>query len=371
MRIALLDPARLQFTADTPYQRPLGGSHSALCYLAVELTRLGHAITIFNGMPDPGESCGVQVRNFSEVQSPGSLNSFDVVVVLNVAIGRALRQTARVTVPLVLWTQHAHDQEAISELNRLNERKCWTGFAFVSNWQRDCYEKFLSTRRERSRVLRNAVSPSFAGMSGIQPWFSKGEPPILFYTSTPFRGLDVLLKAFPAIRAAVPRARLRVFSSMSVYQVRPEDDTCRDLYSQCQSMDGAEYVGSLGQSRLADELANAAALAYPSTFPETSCIAVLEAMASGAAVLTTRLGVLPETTDGLASLVEWQADKARLAEDFAAMAIKALHEMQENPVEAAARREERIKFIREHYLWPARAKEWSEWLSQLATGSPD
>ena len=49
---------------------------------------------------------------------------------------------------------------------------------------------------------------------------------------------------------------------------------------------------------LAAELAQAAALAYPSTYPETSCIAALEAMSVGAAVLTTRSGAMPETTAG-------------------------------------------------------------------------
>jgi glycosyltransferase involved in cell wall biosynthesis len=372
MRIAFLDPSTWQYTVDSPYSQPFGGSQSALCYLAVELARLGHAVAIFNGNPGPTESRGVQLRNLSEVQSPGFLNGFDVVVVLNSAIGRSLRRDFRVTVPMVLWNQHAADQPAILELNRLNERKSWTGFAFVSNWQREDFEKVFWVRREKSRVLRNAVSPAFADAPPPDkaPWFITGEPPTLFYTSTPFRGLDVLLQAFPMIRAAIPGTRLRVFSSMSVYQVRPEDDQYRGLYSQAQTIDGVEYVGAMGQSRLAQELSGVAALAYPSTFAETSCIAALEAMATGAAVLTTRLGALPETTNGLASMVEWQPDNNQLAASFAATAIEVLRDMQQNLASTAARRDERIKFIRENYLWPGRAREWVDWLSQLAGGDP-
>ena len=365
MRIAFLDTA-LQFTTETPYKSPLGGSQSALCYLAVELTRLGHAITIFNRLPGHNESDGVQIRHVSEISVPGSLKSLDVVIILNLACATELRQAVGFDVPLVLWTQHAHDQGAVSALGHLNERKRWAGFAFVSQWQRDCYEKKFSIRREKSTVLRNAVSPAFATVTHAPPWFSAGMPPILFYTSTPFRGLDVLLKAFPAIRNAVPGTRLRVYSSMAVYQVSAADDPFRQIYHLCQTMDGVDYVASMGQSLLAGELANAAALAYPSTFPETSCISVLEAMAAGASVFTTGLGALPETTNGLAELVNWQADPERLAASFAAMTADALSEMQRNPARAAVRREERIKFIHDNYLWPARAKEWSAWLSQLA-----
>lgn len=368
MRIAFLDPL-LHYTTETPYKSPLGGSQSALCYLAVELTRLGHAITIFNGLPGHNETNGVQIRHYSAAIVPGGLRSFDVVIVLNSAVATMLRQAAGFDVPLVLWTQHAHDQPGISALSHLNERKRWAGFAFVSNWQRDCYERQFSIRREKSRVLRNAVSPAFANVSQTQPWFSAGLPPTLFYTSTPFRGLDVLLKAFPIIRNAVPGTRLRVYSSMAVYQVSSTDDAFHHLYRQCQSTDGVDYVGSLGQSALAEELATGAALAYPSTFAETSCIAVLEAIAVGASVFTTGLGVLPETTSGLAELVDWQSNADLLAESFAAMTVSALGEMQKNPSQAAVRREERIKFIRDNYQWPLRAREWSGWLSELARRS--
>ncbi len=161
---------------------------------------------------------------------------------------------------------------------------------------------------------------------------------------------------------------MRIFSSMSVYQVRPEEDQFRELYNQCHSTAGVDYIGGIGQSRLAKELAGASALAYPSTFAETSCIAVLEAMALGASVFTTRLGALPETTNGLAPTVEWQANKAQLAECFALMVVDGLRNMQQNPAGSIARRDERIKFIRGNYLWPARAKEWVEWISQLARG---
>jgi len=371
MRIAFIDCVGWSYGLDAPYGQPMGGSVSALCYLAVELARLGHAITVFNGTPAPAESCGVALKNLQDAWSPGCLNAHDAIVVLSLAIGRPLRRDYGVTVPIVLWTPHAHDQPGMRELSRLNERKSWTGFAFVSDWQRECYEKFFWTPREKGRVLRNAVSPAFADGNETAPWFATGDPPTLFYTSTPFRGLDVLLRAFPAIRAAVAGTRLRVFSSMSVYKVPAEEDKYRGLYDQCRAMEGVEYVGSLGQSRLAKELAGAAALAYPSTFAETSCIAALEAMAVGAAVFVSRLGALPETTGGLASMVDWQPDEARLAARFADMAIEALRDMQQNPASAAARRNERIKFIRDNYLWPARAKEWVAWLSQLAGGAPE
>ena len=92
MRIAFLDASHLKFCAATPFERPLGGSQSALCYLSAELARLGHAVTIFNGCRTASDSDGIQIRNFSDFQVPGVLNTFDFAVVLNSAVGHICRR---------------------------------------------------------------------------------------------------------------------------------------------------------------------------------------------------------------------------------------------------------------------------------------
>ena len=322
-------------------------------------------MTVLNHSVTPSESRGVKVGHFSALREPGFLTTVDVGIVLNAPFGHMLRRDQRVNIPLILWNQHAHDQEANNSLHRLRERNAWNGFAFVSNWQQQHFEKMFWVPPQKSRVMRNAVSPVFADCAGPVPWFACGEPPVLFYVSTPFRGLDVLLDAFPRIRAAVPGTRLRIYSSMSIYQVRPEDDQFAQLYDLARATDGVDYVGSVSQTRLAQELKGAAALAYPSTFAETFCTSAIEAMACGAAVFTTRFGALPETTGGHATMVDWQADKARLADDFAAIVSAGLLEMRNDPATAMSRRDERLRYIRENFLWPLRAKEWAAWLSQI------
>jgi glycosyltransferase involved in cell wall biosynthesis len=369
MHIAIIDPSGWNYTVETPYERPIGGSQSALCYLATELALLGHSVTVLNGSVAESESRGVKIGNVSALTSPRYIADVDVGVILNCAIAHELRRDLRMSIPLVLWNQHAHDQPAIQNLSRLRERKDWNAFAFVSDWQRQNFEKKFWVPAEKSIVMRNAVSPAFAECPIATPWCVTGEAPILFYSSTPFRGLDVLLSAFPRIRAAIPQVRLRIYSSMSVYQVEPKADQYRALYDLARSMEGVEYIGSVGQMRLAHELSRAAALAYPSTFAETSCISAIEAMAAGAAVFTTRLGALPETTEGHASMVDWQPDKRKLAEDFAAMVIQNLQDMSTNPEVEKARREQRLEFIRKNYLWPDRAKQWSDWLTQITRGT--
>ena len=108
----------------------------------------------------------------------------------------------------------------------------------------------------------------------------------LAYTSTPFRGLAVLLACFPAIHRRHPNCQLDVFSSMQVYGQAAKDDPYTAFYDQCRQTEGINYRGSVSQPQLAKELAGATMLAYPNTFAETSCIAVMEALAAGLLVVT-------------------------------------------------------------------------------------
>ena len=64
--------------------------------------------------------------------------------------------------------------------------------------------------------------------------------------------------------------------------------------SAVESLPGVEYVGSLSQPQLAEALAGASILAYPNTYAETSCIAVMEAALGGRGlfVVTSDLGAL-------------------------------------------------------------------------------
>lgn len=363
MRIAFLDTQQLDYTADTPYQQPLGGSQSALCYLAVELAQLGHEVAVLNATTRPGTYHGVQFLHLARVPRD-FLPRCDVVVVLNWARGLRLRQELGLGVPLILWLSHAADQPLVEPLAQSEERDAWNGFALVSAWQQEQFIARFDIAHDKARVLRNAISPAFADTPLAPAWFERGEPPVLVYTSTPFRGLDVLLLAFREIRREIPELRLRVFSSMAIYQVRAAQDQYRSLYAQCVT-EGHEYRGPVGQDKLAQELRGVAGLAYPSTFAETSCIAVLEAMAAGAFIFTARLGALPETTNGFAYLVDPDSDPGMLAERFAAMTVKAWRELLADPAAAARRRQAQASFVRDNYSWADRATEWMSWLEQI------
>ncbi len=364
MRIAFLDAAPMDYDVETPYERPTGGTQSAVAYLSVELARLGHNVFLISGTTRPGVFRHVECLALHQHGDGEFLNTMDVVIVVTMQLGRLLRQVQRVTTRLLLWVHILSDQPAMLSLLDPEERGFWDGFVFVSHWQKEQFRRAYELPDEKCQVMPNAVSPAILAEPIAQPWFKINQPPVLVYSTTPFRGLVPMLDAFPLIQAAIPDVTLRVFSSMKVYQASGEDGQFAALYQRCADMPGVSYEGGLGQQALAAALSGAAALSYPSIFPETSCIVAMEAMAVGAMVLTTKTGAMMETTAGFGRGVAWTGDLARLSTDFAALAIHTLEETKREPDEAEAMRDRQIAFTRNHYTWPIRAAEWSIWLAQ-------
>ena len=139
------------------------------------------------------------------LEQPG----FDAAVCLNgpAEVGGELRKALPDQVPLLLWTQHAHDQPALAALTDPVARGAWDGFLCVSDWQAGCLIDTFGLDPAGIRVVRNAIGPRFEGLFSNEDDLieAKCGGARVAYTSTPFRGLDVLLHAFGATHGPLPR----------------------------------------------------------------------------------------------------------------------------------------------------------------------
>lgn len=374
MRLAFLDTTFGDYTPQTMQAAPLGGTQSAACYLALALARMGVDVTLVNGTSAPGMVDGVMCRHYGTM--PVSLLvRFDVLVVMGGCdsdSARNLRAARDGGCRFVLWTQHAGDKPAIANLAEPDVARLWDAFIFVSRWQREDYIQRFRLPRHRCHIARNAPAPCFAGLFAPQdrgpiakPW-----PPVLAYTSTPFRGLDVLLAAMPLIRAAIPGTRLKVFSSLEPYGVPVERDPYAALYDRCRATEGVEYVGSVSQPALAAALREVTALAYPNRYAETSCVSVMEAMAAGCLVVSSQLGALSETTAGYARLIAVPPDPGQHAARFADALVAELRRHHEQPEAAERHRRAQIQHADAEHGWTRQAQRWLSLLSDPASWQP-
>ncbi len=367
MDIVFIDATGWAYDPDTPLRQPLGGSQSATCYLAAALAERGHQVTLANRSSERKLVRGVRCEPIRGMED-GILRRTDCVVLVSGVVHAMLAElkaACRPEAKLVLWTGHAHDQPAVSNLVQPEIRALLDGVALVSNWQAACFIETFGLDPARVGVLRNAIGPAFADLFGDGPILpAKAGPATLCYTSTPFRGLDRLLAAFVRIRMAVPDARLEIFSSMAVYNIA--DDPFRPLYDLARTLPGVTFHGSVAQPALAQALRGATMLAYPNIFAETSCIAVMEAMAAGCLVVTSDLGALPETTAGFARLMAPPEDPTAHAEAFAEQVVQQLADRQSEPAATEARLQAQVAYAIAENSWARRADEWTAWLGRLA-----
>jgi glycosyltransferase involved in cell wall biosynthesis len=365
MNWVFLDFVGWDYDVATPLKSPLGGSQSAMCYLATALARHGQRVTTLTATTKPRTIDGVQCLRYENIPAEVFAPPDTMIVVLNgpADIATAVRQAIPAGRALILWTQHAHDQPAMLPLRDSGCLALWDRIVCISDWQKSAFHQQLGVPLERIDVLRNAFGPAFANLFKGENELAEAKSHALrlAYTSTPFRGLDVLLACFPALHRRHPSCRLDVFSSMQVYGQPASADPYQPLYAQCRATAGIDYRGSISQPELAAELSRVTMLAYPSTFAETSCIAVMEALAAGLLVVTSDLGALPETCGGYARLVPGPGpsrSQEQFAIDFARVVDHALTEAQTNRPQFMHDRFAQSQAINASCNWDIRAAEW-------------
>jgi len=256
----------------------------------------------------------------------------------------------------ILWNQHSYDQVPIqSHLNRELVNKVQY-FVYVSNWQYEKYRYHFSIPENRSLVIKNAV-PSIELKQ-------KPQKIRLIYTSTPWRGLDVLLDSFSILNR--DDVELDIYSSTIIYGSQFNEQNEKNfisLFKRAESMKNVNYHGYASNEEVREALLSAHIFSYPCTFEETSCMSAIEAGMAGLNLVTTNLGALYETVNSWGRLVGYETNKSNLAKKFAFALNRAIDEYWSD--ETQTRLFEQHTYYKKFYSWDTRINEWKNFLSQV------
>ena len=257
----------------------------------------------------------------------------------------------------IYWNQLSYDQDAVQFLKDPKLVEQIDHFVFVSHWQSEMFRKIFNIPGYKTHVLKNAslgVIPREGG---------ERDKVRLCYTSTPWRGLDILLDAWELIKPN--NCELHIFSSCKIYgqEFGKNDVNYEPLYERCTTLPGVVYRGSIPNSELRKELPTFDILAYPNTFEETSCIAVIEALSAGLRVVTSNLGALPETTEGWARMYPYLKDSSLHTQCFANILLEEIELVRSGKLDEHLTQQTQTYNTR--WTWDYRIQEWLKFLDGL------
>jgi UDP-glucose:(glucosyl)LPS alpha-1,2-glucosyltransferase len=257
----------------------------------------------------------------------------------------------------VLWIHHFVNQKEVQNLGSKDYLNKLDYIVFNSNWN---FEKFVyqfKVPESKSIVIRNA----------IEKISLKNKPKNklnLIYHTTPWRGLVHLLKVFKSLN--LENVELNVCSSTKIYGKKFDDTFGKkyeDIFNECKNTKKINYLGFVENSKTIELLKDMHIFTHPSIWPETSCIAAIEAMASGCEILTTNLGALYETCSPFANFVNFDRNFDNLEKKYSKALLKSIKNYwsEENQQKLKLQSES----INATYSWDVRSKEWKNFFDEI------
>ena len=251
----------------------------------------------------------------------------------------------------------------------------------VSNWEREQYIKYNRAPAEKSTVIPNGVDEMFRP-SG------KPKSKTCIFFSAPHKGIAPLVPIWKEVIKHHPDAKLKVFSSMSLYgDIQPgegENETITTenglepspfipVYKELQALPGVEYSPCIDREELLPHIQDAAFYIHPNVWEETFCVSLAEAMSCGCFPITTDMGALPETSNGMGKYIPMSGQNTKRGwitndtfhQNFAEEIIKALHFFDVAREEYEQASQAISKFAIEKYSWKRVAGMWETLINSI------
>lgn len=262
----------------------------------------------------------------------------------------------------ILWQHLSYDQPNVRLMQDRKFVDSIDYFIYVSHWQYNKFREIYKIPEYKSFVIKNATH----AFDTVEK--QKDNKIKLLYTSTPWRGLAVLIKSIEILNKTREDFEVDIYSSTKIYGSKfdeNEKDKFEVLFDKCKNTPNVNYLGYADNDSVRAAVQRSHIYAYPSIFEETSCLAVIEAMSAGCHVVTTNYGALPETCGEFATMIEFDSSGQNLIERYAETLNSVIDNYKNNLYKDDL--EMQIKYYNKNYSWETRIQEWKNFLNYVRT----
>ena len=258
----------------------------------------------------------------------------------------------------IFW---AHDLPGDPESDFLKDRNKMEQFhryVFVSNWQMQRYIDAYKIPWSKCIVIQNAIEPIG---DHEKPSFEDG--PRLIYTPTPHRGLNIVVPVVDHLSKKYPNIHLDVYSSFKLYGWEERDEQYKQVFDAIDAHPNMTNHGTVSNSEVRDALKQSHIFAYPSTWAETSCLCLMEAMSAGLVCVHSNFAALPETSANWTQMYQMQEDPQKHAGVFYNVLDGVIQHYNDESLRTKILPMQ--TFANVFYGWNSRKLEWTVFLKSL------
>jgi len=315
IKVSIVDVIGLTYDPTTLEKYGLGGSESAVIYMARELQNIGFEVTVFNNCIDSraseGVYDGVRYIDLSRLQETNN-HTCDVMIVSRTVepyLERSvqfskMKSSAKLKVLWLHDTFCAGDNELESLLLNNHIDEVFT----LSDFHTSYFSTLDHGKRRNFEVLKNKI---FMTRNGARKYIdevdiTQKDKDLFIYNASITKGMLPLVEhIWPRVKQHIPTAKLKVIGGYYRFRdnAAPDEQEAkfRELIQRedLQKLD-VEFTGVIPQHEIATHLAKASFMIFPGAFPETFGISSLESLLYNTPLITTRFGALEETAIDLA-----------------------------------------------------------------------
>lgn len=346
--VVILAGTTLEEWADHSVLSGIGGSEEAVIYLSRELSKLGYEVTVYNNCGSfEGTYNGVEYKNVFGLNLKDEFNIF--ISWRSNVFPSGLRAKKK-----LIWL---HDVPLDGQYGD-DEISTYDKIIVLSEFHKSLLSKDIP--EDKIFVSSNGINlPDFK-----EPMLERN-PHRAIYSSSYDRGLEQLLDMWPKVREAIPDAELYVCYGLNNFDKLIKDghispDFRNRIKKKIEDSKkyGVSENGRISHKQLIKEFHKSGVWAYPTAFPEISCITAMKAQACGTLPVTTNYAALKETIK-LGAKVEGRITDEGVKEKYLELLI--------NSMKDDEKQKEYWGMIKKHipnFGWDSVAKQWHEELLQ-------
>lgn len=300
----------------------IGGSEEAVIHLSKELANLGFDVYVYNECGDrEGVYDGVHYVNFYKFNPKDEYAT------------------------LISWRTNIFVMTGVKAKNR------WIWMhdialhdTFVTREEIISFDKVIVLSEYHKSLISDRVPADkiFVSSNGILESIREGltivpaveRPNKVIYSSSYDRGLEHLLEMWPSVMNEVPDAELHIYYGLNnlekVAKTDPDKNAFVSRIKTLLNQPGVFEHGRVGQPDLHKAMSESKIWAYPSHFPEISCITAMKAQALGCYPVVTDYAALKETVKG-GTMISGVAGSEEVNKRFFMALVAALRNTPQTP----------------------------------------